>query len=191
MAIDPRLTQEAREARRELIDLEYEAERARLRFQHAVRRMHAGGGSLREIAEALGVSHQRVHQIVDGGAGKTALKPSRPQQCCSFCGRSRAESLTLVAGPGVFICNRCVGAATNVSQHAAGDAEVRLARIPDHARDRCSFCGKRRRQVETMVGSPGTPRGGTLRQKYPGAGIRVCSDCLGLCREIVDEAAAP
>lgn len=44
-----------------------EAERGRLAYYQAVRRLHASGASMRDIAEALGVSHQRVHQIVNGG----------------------------------------------------------------------------------------------------------------------------
>ncbi len=41
-------------------------------FHHGLRRLHAAGGSLREIAEHFALSHQRVHQIVDtpGGAGR-------------------------------------------------------------------------------------------------------------------------
>jgi len=45
------------------------ADRARIDLHHAIRRLHAAGGSLREIAEALGLSHQRVHQIVDTEEG--------------------------------------------------------------------------------------------------------------------------
>ncbi|MCB0882268.1 MAG: hypothetical protein KDC33_08655, partial [Thermoleophilia bacterium] len=54
-------------ARDALLEREHEAERARVDYQHSIRRLHADGGSLREIAEALGISHQRVHQIVDPG----------------------------------------------------------------------------------------------------------------------------
>ena len=37
-------------------------------FPHGIRRLHAAGGSLREIAERFRLSHQRVHQIVDAAA---------------------------------------------------------------------------------------------------------------------------
>lgn len=56
-------------ARDALMEREHEAERARVDYHHAIRRLHADGGSLREIAEALSMSHQRVHQIVDPGDG--------------------------------------------------------------------------------------------------------------------------
>jgi len=34
--------------------------------------------------------------------------------CCSFCGRSQKEVKKLIAGPGVFICNECVGLCSEV-----------------------------------------------------------------------------
>jgi hypothetical protein len=61
------LLQEALETRDRVLELQHEAERARLDHQYAVRRLHAAGASMREIAEALGLSHQRVHQIIESG----------------------------------------------------------------------------------------------------------------------------
>lgn len=34
--------------------------------------------------------------------------------CCSFCSRPNTDVGTLVAGPGVFICNECVGLCSEV-----------------------------------------------------------------------------
>src|SRR4051812_35096949 len=65
MTIDEAALAEARAARERLLDLQRDAERARVDYHHEIRRLHAAGGSLREIADALGLSHQRVHQIVD------------------------------------------------------------------------------------------------------------------------------
>lgn len=64
MALDQQLLEEAKAVRDRLLDLRHQTERAQGDFDHAVRRLHASGGSLREIAENLGLSHQRVHQIV-------------------------------------------------------------------------------------------------------------------------------
>ena len=58
---------EARSSRDRLLDLQREIEHARVDYNDAVRRLHAAGASLREIAENLAISHQRVHQIVEGG----------------------------------------------------------------------------------------------------------------------------
>jgi hypothetical protein len=57
---------EATEARDRMLERQRELERARADYHHAIRRLNAEGGSTREIAEALGLSHQRVHQIVCG-----------------------------------------------------------------------------------------------------------------------------
>lgn len=64
MTLDEKIVEEARDLREKLLDLQHQEERARVDYQHAIRRLHAKGGSLREIADELGLSHQRVHQIV-------------------------------------------------------------------------------------------------------------------------------
>src|SRR5579859_5377210 len=109
MGLDQMLLQEARESRDRMIELEYEADRARLSYQHAIRKLHAWGGSLRDIAEALGLSHQRVHQIVEGVEGKVALKRARNEISCSFCGFLKSEVERIVAGPDTYICDHCIG----------------------------------------------------------------------------------
>jgi ATP-dependent Clp protease ATP-binding subunit ClpA len=63
--MDEEILGEAREARDRLIAARREQDDARADYHHAIRRLHASGASMREIAEALGISHQRVHQIVD------------------------------------------------------------------------------------------------------------------------------
>jgi Clp amino terminal domain, pathogenicity island component len=67
--LDATLVGEARTSRDRLLEAQHELERARADYNHAVRRLHAEGASLREIAEELGLSHQRIHQIVEGGEG--------------------------------------------------------------------------------------------------------------------------
>ena len=68
MTLDETTLNEARELRSRLLELQHDADRAKLDYHHAIRRLHAGVGSMREIAEALDLSHQRVHQIVEGDA---------------------------------------------------------------------------------------------------------------------------
>jgi hypothetical protein len=66
MTLDEKTLTEARELRSRRLELQHDADRAKLDYHHAIRRLHAAGGSMREIAEALDLSHQRVHQIVEG-----------------------------------------------------------------------------------------------------------------------------
>lgn len=75
--LDHTALREARESRDRMLDAQHTLESARADYSHAIRRLHAEGGSLREIAESLGVSHQRVHQIVEGDDGKAGPRGRR------------------------------------------------------------------------------------------------------------------
>ena len=75
--LDPTTLREARDSRDRMLEAQHELERARADYGHAIRKLHAEGGSLREISESLGLSHQRVHQIVEDTEGGPARKPQR------------------------------------------------------------------------------------------------------------------
>jgi hypothetical protein len=137
-------------------------------FHHAVRRLHLSGASLRELAGALGLSHQRVHQIVESAGGSRRwLRQREPGQrepgqrepgspgarlTCTFCGQDQTQVQKLIAGPRAFICDACVALATDVisSGPAPGGPLVRVTMMPERgqpefepkARLACSFCGK-------------------------------------------------
>jgi ATP-dependent Clp protease ATP-binding subunit ClpX len=52
-----------------------------------------------------------VHQIVESAGGARrwgTLGRQPPQLACSFCGRLQRKTRKLVAGPGVYICEKCV-----------------------------------------------------------------------------------
>lgn len=196
MGLDRELVHEAEAARGRLLELQHAAERARVDYHHAIRRLHAAGGSLREIAEVLRLSHQRVHQIIDEAAEPTrpwwrrrAQRLRGPVGPCSFCGRSREESARLIAGPGVFVCDRCVAQATRLSATAPGEgwAEGSMRLEAPGSEARCSFCGKDTRQGVLLVagGLPAT-RGGKFGQD-----VRICDECLDLCLEILAETSSP
>jgi hypothetical protein len=48
----------------------------------------------------------------------TAPTPAPPR--CSFCGKAPTEVTTLVAGPGVHICDECIGLAVAITENHRG-----------------------------------------------------------------------
>jgi hypothetical protein len=186
MPVDARQLEQAVAARDRCHDLERELGRARADFCDAVRALHASGASLREIAPALELSHQRVHQLVEGTGGGLWARlgwgrrvPGSPApRSCSFCGIGQFDTRRLVAGPGVYICDGCVASATRVGSGSAAskeDLERFHVPAPDDRALRCNFCGRQRRRVGHLV-TGGEP----LRA--------ICDGCLGLCREVVGRA---
>jgi hypothetical protein len=77
MALDEGLLATARRARDRCLDAERDLELARVDYHDAIRRLHAAGGSMREIADHLGLSHQRVHQIVGDEGGSARRRAER------------------------------------------------------------------------------------------------------------------
>jgi hypothetical protein len=208
--MDETLLAEARQAQERLIDAERDAEVARADFHRAVRRLHLHGASLRELAGTFGLSHQRVHQIVESAGGSRRwLRGSResqpaPQVACTFCGQGRAEARKLIAGPHVYICNDCVALARNVisSGPVPGSLFVPVIAMPERGQPQCeprprmacSFCGKQVHQVDGLAASsapsdPGSPPSadGAILTERPA----ICAECLDLCDEIIAEDLEP
>src|SRR5678815_4258834 len=153
----------ARRTGAELTEAERQTLLARTEYHTAIRRLHLAGASLREIAEALSLSHQRIQQIVDGSGGTWWRKAWRTRgtvrdAVCTWCGRPPSEVGKLVAGPKIYICDTCVE-----------DASRQLAEMADSrsglraARTRCSFC--------RHFGTGG-------RKIAAGAHANVCDECL-------------
>jgi ATP-dependent Clp protease ATP-binding subunit ClpX len=78
---------------------------------------------------------------------------------CSFCDRSQAAVLKLIAGPAVWICDGCVALARKWPDGKDADRH-------------CCFCGKRRELVERL----------SIQGR-----AAVCSECLDLCDEMIAE----
>jgi transposase-like protein len=129
MAIDERLTAQALAAAAAIRTRQGELDAARADFQRAVRALYLDGASMREIAEALEISHQRVHQLLDLPGRDRGRK--RTELDCTFCGSSSKEVQKLIAGPGVYICDECV---TRMRHEEPA---------PDGTK--CTFCGKNSR----------------------------------------------
>lgn len=174
MVLSPELLDQARAARARLQGAEREALLARADYHTAIRRLHLAGGSLREIAEALSLSHQRVQQIVSEAGGTWwsrvwRTRRVRPDAVCTWCSRPPSEVAKLIAGPNVFICDVCVGSAERAA--SGRPAGVFAGMKKKSVAARCAFCGKRASDGRSLVTSE--------------AG-HVCSDCLRVCREILD-----
>lgn len=197
MSLDADLVRDAEAARQRLIDSQHVVEQAKVDYHHAIRRLHAAGGSLREIAEALRLSHQRVHQIIEGTDQprprwwqRRRRRGQEPAAAalCSFCGRSREECTKLIAGPGLCICDACVARATGLASGAAAvaPAAVTLRVEGSVSPAGCSFCGRQAQQVKWLVASPlASAPGGKF-----GQGPRICNECLELCGEILTQTAS-
>lgn len=167
MATDPALLQQARTAGANLAEAERQVLLSRAEYHTAIRRLHLAGGSFREIAEALSLSHQRVQQIVSaaGGSWWQVWRSRRVKRdaVCTWCERPPSEVAKLIAGPNVFICDACVTAAERQLKSAA--------RAPASGASRsCAFCSRRANKARALAYGSSS----------------VCSDCLRVCREILD-----
>jgi hypothetical protein len=158
---------QARDASDRLARSQQAMDDARTDYHQAIRRLHLAGGSLRDIAEALEVSYQRVHQIIQGTGGLPdwRLRKKSGDLACSFCGASPADAAKLIAGPGVAICDCCVGLCRQA--HAGwAPAERAGTVLTPVSTGECSFCGT----------SPGAI--------VAGAAGRICVSCVDFCDEI-------
>jgi hypothetical protein len=171
MTLDESVLEETLARRDRFVDLQLDADVAKREYHAGIRRLHEAGGSLREIADALGVSHQLIHQIVDAGG-----PPARPTSTikCTFCGQSQKAVKKLIAGPGVYICDECVALTTplvegRADQVSKGDTVLHVLTSPSAVR--CSFCSKKLREVRLLVTA---------------GGVHICGECIDLCEEILD-----
>jgi len=177
MTIDDELLKKARAAGAQLAESERLALLSRAEYHTTIRRLHLGGASLREIAEALSLSHQRVQQIVDDAGGSWwkrvwRTRNDRRDAVCTFCSRPPSEVSKLIAGPNVYICDACVSLA---EQALRGRATGPMVQAKDGVKAQCSFCGKRRTDRRALV---------------TGMRANVCQDCLHLCRDIMENRTA-
>lgn len=178
MTIDGTALRKARQAAERLRKTEQDMERARTDYHRAIRQLHLTGATLREIAAALNLSFQRVHQIIDkSGAGWSRWWRRGEAQrdvTCSFCGVSGSKGAALVHGPDVAICGRCVALADDSQKRNAptGGKRAGFRPIPTDSPLRCSFCGR---------------AGGAERHLVTCASgsAQVCDGCLALSRKIL------
>lgn len=173
MTIDENLLAKARAAGAALAEAERQIILSRAEYHAAIRRVHLAGGSLREIAPALSLSHQRVQQVVSAAGGSWWMVwrwrvPAR-DAVCTWCRRPPSEVSKLIAGPNVYICDACVEAAERARLGAGAPGGAPSAAKAGR-RSRCAFCNKRASDTRDVAAGP----------------ANVCTDCLRACREILD-----
>ncbi len=88
---------------------------------------------------------------------------------CSYCSKSEPDVRKLITGHGIYICNECVGVATEKVSNAE------IAGIAD-SKERCRFCGNFQTKVKKLL---------------PPLRLAVCDECVDLFNEILDEAGLP
>lgn len=177
MVLDEDLLKIAKDAGSTLREAERESQLARAEYHTLIRRLHLAGGSLREIADALDMSYQRVQQIVEAAGGSWWSRIWRTRKVtrdavCTFCERPPSEVSKLIAGPNVYICGDCVGAAEQAvagRKPRAGSNRIVSGR---RAKAWCSFCGRMAAKDRRIAASQEA---------------RICDDCLRLCRDILND----
>lgn len=162
MSLDEHLLSEAHAAATRVAAAERAVRVAAADHRSAVRRLHDAGGTLREMAPVLRLSHQRVHQLVSRGE-------RLPVTHCGFCGRTEQDADRLLSGLDGRICAGCVARAAQLvatgEDPEAGHPRLHLEPVGRRA---CSFCGAApARSAHVVTGVDG----------------RVCPTCLDACGE--------
>ena len=179
--MDEALLGEARQAQLQLVQAEREAEAARAGFHRAVHRLVMHSSSPREVAVALGLSDGQLHKITDAATASVRRYPA--ELACRFCGARQRSVRKLIAGPGVYICDGCVGRAGGVIRSgSAGVTQLGSVRaVPEQDKlARCAFCEKYRDQVAGLA-ALSAESGDEI------SAPAICVECLSMCEELIVE----
>jgi ClpX C4-type zinc finger len=167
--LDPELLRRVKDAQAKMRTAEHDLTVANAAFALALRQLNLNGGSVRDIAREVGLSHQRVAQLIEGVADGRGWKRKGKKPvvlACSFCARTQQEVRKLIAGPGVYICDSCVAIAGPVTRTRTADPPFVVG--PE---SQCRFCGKWPRP-DLLVATDQS--------------FSICGECLDLCDEIID-----
>lgn len=159
--------------------LEQELELAKADYHSAISKLYLDGKSMRKIAKLLGLSHQRVHQIIDqkNQAVQACAKPIQPDLRCSFCDLRAGQIQNLVQGPNIFACDICITSCQmTLPMNCPGSSVLSrgndFKKIPINSELHCSFCGK----------SPTSKRDVVAGAKY-----QICDKCIAIAIKHMQE----
>jgi DNA-binding CsgD family transcriptional regulator len=93
--------------------------------KEVLRRMARGARYYEEVAGELGLGEGVVRQT----ARKIFLE-------CSFCQKNHNQVDRLVAGPGVYVCNRCIELCLEIIEEELSEPSGLVSRSPPRPRDR-------------------------------------------------------
>jgi ClpX C4-type zinc finger len=109
------------------------------------------------VAGALRAGWTRIWRLEE----ETAMARTRSDDVrCSFCGKDRTQTARLIAGPGVYICDRCVELCNEVlaQSGAGGQPPAPPAPAPRSTPDLpAAFRGWLRNLFRTTAPSAGRP----------------------------------
>ncbi len=138
----------------------------------SVDRIDSSGGSGPD--STLADAADEATKDSEGGTAEPTGR-TRADLTCTFCSRAQRKGCKLIAGPGVYICDLCIDLSDEVLSVGEQCANDRVQLVPVgsiEAETKCSFCGKKRAHVGGIAS---------------GSAVKICNECVDLCREILDE----
>lgn len=99
---------------------------------------------------------------------------SAGQLRCSFCGKGYYQVRELIAGPGLYVCDQCIGLCAEVLSKAER-SNTTINPPTSIAPPHCNFCGESRSEMKRVVAGPG---------------VYICDVCVERCQQLLESSSA-